>query len=184
MHIANSGDLEKLRIKGRVSDNELMIAWESIVKANEKENGTNRMSAYMQLMKAYALLVNDHTVIRACLVHLYYYPIHWEYLEFLNKKGYTVDIDNKYESIKALLRRCDNLVTKYTMKRNEIDKLMGDGKEKAKPVGFEELIANLHFALGFPVDENITLSRYNEYNKILKARVKAQENGKRSDFKR
>jgi len=71
------------------------------------------------------------------------------------------------DSLTNALTRSNNLVTRIEMKTKEMErfaKIEGFGKK----VTYEELMANLNTALGFCVQDNITLAAFNEYQRILK----------------
>lgn len=87
-----------------------------------------------------------------------------------------IDMNNIAESVNAGLQMCNNLITKAVMKKNDIERLMGQRKGSHS---FSDIIVNLNMNIGFPVDENIKLSMYNAYNKSLKAKQKAQEDSQR-----
>lgn len=91
-------------------------------------------------------------------------------IERLRKKGYAISLSNSeaYEAdlIRAI-KRSENLITKITMKKNELEaeqKTTGSKEEK----GFDEIIANLEFGLGWSVRDDITLSKYNALKKLVK----------------
>lgn len=179
LEIISSGDFTKLIKKGKASESECLEAWELIVKKQEKETGSNQFNTFLSLLKGYASLLNDHTVIRACLLHLMHGPVDWEVLKILNDKGYEIKINENgyaiYDSVKLGLSRCENLITKATMKQKELQRMFQGVESKRDTHSFESVMAHLIAALGFNVDENITLARYNEYQKILKERQKAME---------
>jgi len=175
LDVARSGDFSKLVKEGKASDQECLNAWEAIVRKQEKVTGSNQYSSVLQLMKGYAILINDHTVIRACLVKTLLFPTDWEIVQTLRAKGYEIDWLNKVEWIQNAIRRNENLITKATMKQKELQRMFQTKETKTDPKGFEEIIAILNFALGFNVDESITLARYNEYQKILNKRQKEVE---------
>lgn len=190
IEVARTGDFTKLIKSGKCGDDECLLAWEQIVKKQEKITGSNQYNSVLQLMKGYASLLNDHSVIRACLIHIMNgamlnadaLPLDWEVLQVLKSKGYTIRTSQRSETLEDIkngLRRNENLITKATMNKKALEKMFKDRQDKQEEQkGFEEILANLNFALGFNVDENITLSRYNEYQKILIARAKAEEKNK------
>lgn len=182
IEVAGSGDFKRLIKQGKATDSECLEAWESIVKKQEKENGVNTYGSFLQLLKGYASLLNDHTVIRACLLHLMFAPVDWEVMQTLNSKGYSIEVDERgraeYKSLQAGLRRCENLITKATMKHKELERMF-QGREKGEAQSFESIMAALNFAWPNTVPDDITLKKYNEYQKILKAnQKKAEEHGR------
>ncbi len=104
---------------------------------------------------------------------------------------YKIDKEDYHNSIITGLNKSNNFVSRLTAKENELDKLTGNnGKviKSKKPVTFEELMASITIDLGFVVSDDITLSRYNEYCKVINAKRKAEEkaasNGRRRNTKR
>jgi len=100
-----------------------------------------------------------------------------DYYELLNGEGYVIDTTSKntiMDGVTAGLHKCENLVTKAVMKQKELQRMF-EARGEGKAQGFEEIMAHLNFALGFTVPDTIKLSAYNEYQKILKARERAQE---------
>jgi hypothetical protein len=103
--------------------------------------------------------------------------IDWEYIKLLKDKGYAVDTSTPeriLETVKYQLQICEKLITKATSKRKELEMIIKCGEESKGEVSFESMIANLNYALGFNVNEDITLSRFNEYQKIITAKNKAK----------
>lgn len=168
-------------ISGKAVNDQCMEAWEAIVRRQQKESGSNQYDAIVTLSKAYLKYLNDHVTIRAnlILVGMTRYYVEWKWITALRDAGYMINTetpDTILESVNAGLRRCENLITKATSKRKEIEKMMQDNKKsKGDEFGFTQLMAHLNFALGYPEKEDITLSQYNEYQKILKAKAKANE---------
>lgn len=187
LDIASTGDFTKLIKSGKATDQECLFAWEEIVRKQEKVTGTNQYNSFLQLLKGYASLINDHTVIRACLIHMLYFPIDCTVLKTLREKGYPVEINGAYavpESIQIKLRTVENLVTKATMKYKEIQRLLKGGDDK-KEKSFHEVMAWLNFNWPNAVNEDIKLCTYNEYQRILRVKQKAMEeanqNGRRQN---
>lgn len=153
-------------------------AWEAIVKKQQEVTGNNQYTAFFRLNKGYLIHLNDHILIRACLILIAISENpEQEYFDILKDKGYNIDTSSQEainNSIDAGLHKCDNLITKATSKRKEIDTILKQS-DTGEAMGFEGVIANLNYNLGFNVDENITLSRFNEYQKIIKARNKPAE---------
>jgi hypothetical protein len=168
--------------EGKASEVECLEAWENLVRKQEKETGSNQFNTFLSLLKGYASLLNDHTVIRACLIHLMFAPVDWEVIQTLSKKGYEIDTTDRnsvVQSCQAGLQRCENLVTKATMKQKELQRMFHGREQKGEAQSFESVMAHLIAAMGFHINEDLTLARYNEYQKILKAKQKAiEENGR------
>jgi hypothetical protein len=167
MEIAEKGDYIRLHKSGLLNVERLSEAWESIVKENGKHTGSNKFNNYLVNAKVYGSLVADYLMVRSALTYLSF-KIDDEMIELLAKKGYRIDKSSsvKYaESINSALRRSENIGTQAIIKQNEIKKLQSDKKEGT---GFEQVMAMLSLQLGFPVPDDITLARFNEYQKLIK----------------
>lgn len=178
--IAKTGEFTKLVKIGKSGNDECLEAWEEIVKKHQTESGSQQYNAFFRLSKGYLMHLNDHATIRACLilVGLNNLFLDWEYLKILSDKGYKIDTstpEKVLESVTLNLHRCENLITKAITKKNEIDLMLKQRESSGDGPTFEQMLANLNYALGFNVNEDLTLSRYNEYQKILKAKQKSIE---------
>ena len=197
IHIAKTGEFFKLVRSGEADQVKCLELWEQLVKRQEKETGLNKYNTLLTMSKAYLTFYNDHKTIRASLIRVALMnrqtvdisngSLIWinlmdvDDLNYLDRKGYSVDLssyDKVIESVTARLRKCENLISKAVSKKKELEKMLegGHGKEEG---GFEQVMAQLNFALGFVVGEDVTLARFNEYQKILKERQKSQEEANR-----
>jgi len=175
LEIAGSGNIGRLHKKGK-PDAECEKIWEDIVKQNQKANGSYEFDIYFFSTQDYALLLNDYIFIKAALMKLSL-EVDRDLVKVLAGKGYRISLENSEEYAKTLLaclRRSENLITKTVMKHNELAEF-SKARSGAK-TSFEEVMANLSFGLGFTVPDSITLARYNEYRKILKAKFKKHGN--------
>lgn len=171
MEVARTGNLKLLVVTGAPDTFTCLEAWEKIVKENAEENGNNDYDSYYHGLKMYSVLNAEYVLVKALLTYLCF-SIDHQYIEQVRKLGYKIDTTNseKYtESLSNGLRKADNLKTKIESKGKEIQLLFNVG-ENGKPETFEQVLAHLNAGLGFNVNEDITLSRFNEYKKILKAR--------------
>jgi len=87
----------------------------------------------------------------------------------LRFRGYKISTDNdkKYlESINAGLRRVTNLSTKIGLANSQMEEIIAMAKS-VKRKSADELLAEVSAGLGFAVDDNVTLARFNEYSKIV-----------------
>lgn len=196
--IANSGDVSKLVKSGQIDTEKCLEAWEELIKRQEKEIGSNHLSSYISLLKAYLIYANDHEVIRATLILIYHINrqeiakdgelvwvnlIDWKYIIWLKSKGHVIDMtsfESMTQSVNAALHKNENLITKAVSKRKELEKML-EGKGDSKPLEFVDVMAQLNFAWPNPVSDDISLAGYNSYQKILKARQKAEENARRNN---
>jgi hypothetical protein len=160
LEIASSGDLSKLVLSGNVNAEE---AWEEIVRKNQQAVGSNRYDNYFEKSQSYALMVNEYIFVRSALIYLSVKPDK-EVAGLLAEKGYKIDPKNYIESLNKAFRKSENLITKAISKQNELHV----EQEQRGESSFEEIMANLVVGLGFHVNDDITLSRYNEYRKIIK----------------
>lgn len=170
MEIAATGRMDRLVISGKATADECLQAWEEIIRLNSRALGDYQYDSYFQLLKGYALLIAEYTIVKSSFISLAL-EIEWERIVEVRKRGYVVDTSNNEmycKSIVAGLRRVDNLITKATMKRNELEKEFGGNGKLVQPVTYQAVLASLNVSLGFCVNENLTLSAFNEYKKIIK----------------
>lgn len=171
MEIAETGRMDRLVIgNGKANANECLQVWEEIIRLNSQSLGDYQYDSYFQLLKGYALLIAEYTIVKSSFISLAF-EIEWSKITDVRKRGYKIDVTNNQtynSSIVAGLRRVDNLITKATMKRKELEKEFGGSKRQIQPTTYQAVLANLNVSLGFCVNENLTLSAFNEYKKIVK----------------
>ena len=170
VEIANTGDLSRLQISGNIDLNICAEKWESIVSENSRANGSNDYSIYLDKTKAHAAIVCEHMLIKAMLIRISieYNP---EIARELTKRGYKISPDDKYESsLIDAIRRSDNLITKAKVKENEIKSFNSKTQDRQS---FEEIMANLTFAIKMNLSDDITLARYNSLKKLAKKQHEA-----------
>jgi len=175
MHIAKTGEVE---LCGG------MEQWESIVQKNSIANEVHEYSNYVESLKSHALLVNQYIVTKAHIDKLSmpvfgYGKIDIESFNYLLSKGYNIATHSKEAYIKSLtsaLKKRENLLTRINMKRKELERIALQQQEKpGQEKNLEQLLAVLSLNLGFPVQDDITLARYNEYNKIIRKQQEQQK---------
>lgn len=168
LRLSETKSYRELVIEGQASEIQCAEAWEKIVKQNAEASGRLELGYYLNNYQAFARLLADFNAIKATL-NLLLLVVDDTYIGWLNSKGFVIVTDkgqNAYvESLNAAMRKSDNYITRIKMKQNELLKI-GEG-QSGKKFGFEELIANLTMVLGFEVNDNVTLVRYNEYNKLI-----------------
>lgn len=163
--------------------------WEEIVQRNAEVSGNYTYMNHFRALKEYYRLINEHALVKAVLQKYSFSknifkrgvgPVTQrdkELVAMLAKKGYPLNFkdDEKFaDSLLAAMRKSQNLLTKITMKRNELNGFL---EAKGQQQSFEEVMADLISALQFNVDDNITLARYNEYKKFIKVKYKRREKG-------
>lgn len=168
LDLSESKNYRGLVTEGEATDAACAEAWEKIVKHNSEVSGNLEMGYFLSNYKAFAQLLADFNAIKATLNLLLFF-VDNGYIKWLSEKNFKIVTDKGneayMESINAAMRRSDNYITRIKMKQNELIR-NGEGRP-SKKFGFEELIANLTMILGFEVNDNVTLARYNEYNKLI-----------------
>lgn len=182
MEISDTKEFVKLA-DIEASIDECTRAWESIVKRNNDVSGGVSFKTQLSNYKTLSQLLADYTAIKATLSILEF-KVDNDYIAWLRKKGYKIVTNvgatveertaNYIESITAALRRSENIITKIKMRQNELEADAKSIVSDESIAGFEEIMANLSMSLGFEVNDNVTLARYNELIKLLKKRNKAQ----------
>lgn len=179
MEIAQTGNTDLLVITGSPSDKEIQERWELIVKKNLEANGQS--SDQLDNIKDYVRLLATYIGVKASLLQLCTVNDD-ECITFLEHKGYRIDRSSHsayVNSINANLQKVKNVLTKLASRNKLITESMKEA-DKTTPLmsSSESMLANISASLGFSVDSNITLARFNEYNKIIKKRIEAQKKPK------
>lgn len=184
LEIVKSGDYSRLIKSGEAADVQCYQAWEMILKRNAKELGSFEFDTYVNMALSYAQLLSEFNIVKAILVRLAIrftvtgpkqYTVDDQDLELLRKKGYKLDLSSELNysvSLNAALQRSNNLVTKITMKQNELLRFSAASESDREVMGFEEVMADLDFHLGFASSREITLAGYNRLLKRLKERAR------------
>jgi len=85
----------------------------------------------------------------------------------LKLMGYKIDLssDKAYaSSISAADKRANHIISQIKIRKADLATLEGEG---SKDISFDYVISSLNTALKFIVPEDITVSRYCEYKKVL-----------------
>lgn len=176
--VANTGNYSLLQTAGAYDEEACLIVWEEIVKRNCAENNSAAYSRYVKELAAYRNLKRDYLVVKGMLFKLLFY-YDKEYVDYLNTKGYRISKENDDKYAKSLMnaqQRAENLVSKITTAGKV---LQNYGREAAVKQSFQTTMASLTYSLKFTVPDDITLARYNEYVKMIKAKRAAESNVKR-----
>lgn len=172
MEIGKTGKYSKLKIKGKPTPAQCLKAWEEIVKKNnEGSSAASEASIYTMTMEGLNKHLADYVAVKADLLILVF-EIDDDRLKYLESKGYKLDQSSgsKFtESLNAALRRAENLKNKAESRKEELIN-MSKGKAK-KEIGFDEVMAGLISMWGQPIDDNITLVRFNEYQRIIQKKI-------------
>lgn len=176
VEIATSGDLKGLIVSGSPTQDELVERWEQIIQDNGKHNGDFHYDTYFQLLQGYSQLLAQHTIINCHLLKMTF-VIDWESIEAVRAEGYKINTstsESYADSLSNAKRKASNLITRYEMKRKEIERIYG-GKAETKAVGIEEILGNLEFLMDSPGSldaEKITLAKYNTLKKLYQEKNK------------
>lgn len=176
LEIAGSNEYQRLVISGKATDHECLQAWERIIQKNYEVNGGFDYLNYKDTLQAYGRLVAEYNLIRCYLIKLVF-MVDNDYIAFLSERGYKIKTTNSIEyaeSINACLIRSENLITRITMKANELKEYIKESSGEVTT--FEGIMAGLSMALGFEVKDDITLLRFNEYKKLINKKT-FKENG-------
>lgn len=165
-------DYSKVVSAGQADFKQCQDEWEKIVARNYEENGGFDYLNYIDLTKGLASLMAEYNLTKAQLLKLCF-AVDDELIEDLKNRGYKIDTSGNRafaESLANALNRCENLVSRMKMKYSELN-MMIDENGGSKPISFDETIAMMSFQIGFEIKDDITLSRFNGYRKILKERA-------------
>ena len=175
MHIAKTGDVNLIRGGAEV--------WEEIVRLNCIANEVHEYQNYINALRSHALLVNQYINDKAHIMKLVYTDsiVSVGSVEYLRNKGYTIDTtsNEKYaESLTAALKKRENLMTRINMKRKELERITLQKKSGEAERSLEQLLAMVSVQVGFQLEADITLARFNEYARIIKVRQAAERDGR------
>lgn len=177
MEIASGSPLEQLIINGSPSREQLVEAWETIVTLNGKNSGNFQYDAYKRLYIGYWNIIAKHLVIRASLLKLCF-VIDYEIVQDIRSRGYALSLDNSEaykETLVAGLTKSENLITRAELRKNEIERDFPK-QDNGSSLSFDKVMAELSIQIAPTlVTDDITLSRYNEYLKIIRERNKNRE---------
>jgi len=179
IEIAQGSHYHLLVRQGAPDHEKCLEAWEAIVKRNSAEAGSQEYSNYFNLVKAYALLIAKQISVKSSLLKLTV-TTEWEDIVYLRGCGYNIDTTTTlsyWASLESGLRKSEDLLNKIKMKQFELEAIV-KGRQAERSMGFEETIANLITGLGFSVDDNISLARFNEYRKLIKKKAEAVRSAK------
>lgn len=192
MELIGTNDYSQLQISGKKDLVKCGEVWEEIVKMNAEKNKDFQFESFIEMQKCSKKYSADYVEIKALLTKLALplisknqFPIDHDAVKRLKRLGYNIVADQTWgiyeKSLMNALRRSDNLITKTKMKENEIkDFILNNRKGKAANISLEEVLGHLSAGLGYSVDQSITLSRYNIYKEILKAKNGRQRGNKQA----
>jgi len=174
LEIANTQNLQLLIISGVPTQETLMKQWESILTKNAEYTNNLSFASYLNNLKSYGKLIADYEMIKLSLMKLVMVVDNDE-IAYLKSKGYaisTATASGYAASIDAALKRSNSILTRIKMKQNE---MFSKVQEAKAPTPIEESLANISAVLGFDIGTDITLAKFNAYNKIAKRKIDAQK---------
>ena len=175
LEVMNSGDLTKIVISGYPTVEAMEVAWEDIIKQAGKATGSGTFNKYYMHLKNYSRLIAEYNFIRSRLLQLMF-VIDTNYIAELKKFKYNINVGGTSydysESINKALRKSDNIISKIQLEKSQLESITANSNYVASSA--EELLARVSVSLGFSIDSDITLARYNEYIKVIKARQSKQ----------
>jgi hypothetical protein len=186
MEICNTANYMLVAKNKFATEKRCIEIWEEIVQRNAEVNGNYTYMNWFRASREYYKLISEHALVKAILQKFSFTKTFKRFVgpttdkdkvlvAVLGQRGYVLDFRSSEqfaESIYANMLKSQNLVTKITMKRNEIN---GFVSSNGAVQGFEEVMADLIASLNVNVDDNITLARYNEYKKVIKLRHKQSQ---------
>lgn len=168
MEISSASNLNLLVKSGRVDKEQLYIVWENIIRANANDTGNLEYGNYFDCFKQYVYYIWLYNMVKAYIFMLSLRPYHEESLEFLASEGYAVDTTNA-QTFKQTLSNAaiasNNIYSKIVSKQKQLEGFKSSNEQQ---VSFGKALANVSAGIGFEVKDTITLSMYNEYNRIIK----------------
>lgn len=174
---------------GDFTIDECNIAWEAIVKVNNKVSGNRDYDNYFTKLKAYGVMLYEYNMVKGYLCQLLF-EVDNEAIAYLKTAGYPIRTQEGYDAyehdVLKAFNKSNNLATRIKMKGNELNNIGSQTGQQHKVSSFDMHMANLISELGFHVPDDITLARYNEFRVILKQRkAEADKQArKRNKFKR
>jgi len=174
IQIAKTGNINLLNAKNNEE------AWEEIVRKNCAANEVQDYKNLTDALRSQALLVNQYINDKAHIMKLAV-KVDKGSIEYLRNKGYKIDTsstEDYAESLNDALKKRENLRTRINMKRKEIERINLQNKH-GEEKGLEQILASMSYHIGFQIGDEISLARFNEYSKIIKAQnAQAKQNGR------
>jgi len=142
--------------------------WLQIIKDNAEATDNDHFTFYTKTFLKKSALAAKYLVEKSSLLMISI-KIDESIINDLRLRGYKIDTsDNKkyLNSINAGLRRVSNLTTKIGLANSQMEEIITLAKQ-VKRKSADEMLAEVSAELGFAVDDNVTLARFNEYAKIV-----------------
>lgn len=179
INIAQTGHFHRLVLKGYPTKEEIVAKWEDIFSKNAEATGSLSLDKYKRIVRVYGKLIGEYELVRLHLMKLVL-VVDNDSIAYLRQLGYKID-DTSYssyvESIDNALHRSTSIINKIVAKRKELTGMVEESSKSDASI--EDVIASISAVLGFNLDSNITLARFNALRKIAKAKseIKPRKKG-------
>ena len=177
LDIVNTGDYNKLIIRGYATIEQCYDQWEKIVEQHTEANGNNGYEIYREQSRKYAMMVSRYLTEKSLLTSLLM-KVDMDKVEQLRQRGYRIKgktIELYLTTISRAIKQCNNIMVKATVIRNDMIK---NATKQDRRESFHEVLATLNFMLGFTVPETVTLAEFNEYRKLIQKKIDVQKTAK------
>ncbi len=181
--ISDTGNLQLLVINGKPTEEQLLEAWEDVIRISGEKSGSYRYNSYLTLIREYGKLTAKHLMVSNRLIKLTYQHSDEDVAEVASMGYFIDDSDNVVyaASLEAAKRAASDLTTKMEMKRKEILRRFGGKSSKSeKEKTFIETVTQLKFELGKASilmiinPDTLTLSEFTDLNRMLKEKHTAE----------
>lgn len=168
--IVNTGNY-RLVSKSKIADvDKCFEVWEQITIAQSEALGGNKHRITLDALKAYNRYCAEYIIINSLLTKcLYKYDENT--LKELAGYGFVIDKKDYRKSLEICFGRVKQYLTRMQSKELELKELMKENESRGT-LKFGELIANASYGMGFNIREDILLSEFNQYMKILQEKNK------------
>lgn len=169
--ITDTGNVQLLIIdNAEIAKKILIETWENIVIEYAKIDGNQQVQDVIDKGDEIYRQAALYCEIKGMLLYLFGAE-NQEYVDRLNQLGYKIDISSrvkKLNSIKQNERRANHISTRMQIIKKEIESY-SDGSKKGS---FDDAMSFLGLNLPHVPDENITVSRFLAYKKMIHERNK------------
>ncbi len=176
IEIAKTGNIKLLSLVPNPDSKDCAKIWEAIIKKSSQATKSYGFDNYLNSISSLGLVRNEWHMVRLYLIKLYFI-VDKEAIEFLDSVGISINTSGAHAyslSLENAMKNSTNYITRISMLDKEIKKLE-EGKEDN--YGFEEIIANTSYNIGFALDKDITLAEYNEYQRIISKKHERSKKG-------
>lgn len=170
LEINSTSKYKRVVRRGWATQKDCEEKWEEIIAANTSASGDYSYDNYMEELQGYALLLNEYNLVRSLLLKASIQKFDKETIEELDGLGYKINMSSLKEYDKTLAlayTRSNSLITEIKIKIKDIERINGGGKATTKNITLEQMLAGMSMRIGFPIHDDITLARFNEYKRLI-----------------